>query len=97
MVGLQENSHILKEIDKRGHEIGSHSDEQITNVLKNEFIDDPKNSVNEIEALTERKLNFIEPQVLVLQTIICVFDELINSVQNRLLSFSGKKEWGWNE
>ena len=73
--------HIIKEIDKRGHEIGSHSDEHklLTSLNRTEFIDDLENSVNEIESLTGKKVELYRaPSFSITDENLWVFDELIN-------------------
>ena len=73
--------HIVKEIDRRGHEIGSHSDEHklLTNLNRAEFKEDLKNSVNEIEGLIGKKITLYRaPSFSITDQNLWVFDELIN-------------------
>ena len=73
--------HIVKEIDKRGHEIGSHSDEHklLTNLNRDEFKEDLKSSVDEIERLIGKKITLYRaPSFSITDQNLWVFDELIN-------------------
>ena len=71
---------IIKEIDRRGHEIGSHSDKHklVFNLTQNQFAEDLKSSINAIEDLIGKKVKIYRaPSFSIDNNNSWAFDEMI--------------------
>ena len=72
---------VVIEIDKRGHEIGSHSDmhKLLFSLNRQEFKEDLNNSISSIESLINKKVKYYRaPSFSITNKNSWVFEELIN-------------------
>jgi len=90
--------HIIKEIDTLGYEIASHSDmhQLVYEQNKNEFRQDLKNSINDIEELTGKKVRaFRAPGFSIMKENKWAFEAIIeNGIEIDCSVFPAKRTHG---